>query len=181
MYYVIFVGSGNEAKTEQLIRRTASEGLCTECFHPVRHMKRKLRGEWKHLYTKLLPGYVFVESSDIKALHKSLIMTPGFKKILRTEDDEGGYDFYALTKSEVNWLMAICGKMNESEKIKPVIELSQVGFDENDKAVILDGPLKGREAMVKKINLHRRTADLEVGFMGRTVILSVGIELVKKL
>ena len=108
MYYVIFVGSGNEAKTEQLIRRTAAEGLCTECFHPVRHMKRKLRGEWKHLYTKLLPGYVFVESSDIKDLHKSLIMTPGFKKILRTEDDEGGYDFYALTKSEVNWLMAIC-------------------------------------------------------------------------
>ena len=180
MYYVIFVGAGNEAKTEQLIRRAVAEELCSEYFHPVRHMKKKIRGEWRHVYEKILPGYVFVESGDIAALHKALIRTPGFKKILRTEAEDGSFDFYALTQSEVNWLMSVCGRLGETEKILPVIELTQVGFDENDKVRVLSGPLKGREAMVKKIDLHRRTAEIEVDFMGRPVVLRVGIEIIKK-
>ncbi len=229
MYYVIFVGSGNETKIEQIIRRVTADGLCRECFHPVRHLKKKIQGAWTNVYSKLIPGYVFVESGDIFALHQAIIRTPGYKKILRSVNEDGSFDFCALSPDEVHWLHAISGlPQEEAADTAPashtsasgsaavvdaasavgqaagayadtapdashahpapttpastpvIIELSQVGFDENDKVVILSGPLKGREALVKKINLHRRTADIEVPFMDRRLTLSLGIEIIAK-
>ncbi len=178
MYYVIFVGAGNESATEQLIRRVAAESICSECFHPVKHLKKKIRGEWRHVYIRLIPGYVFVQSGDIAALHQAIIRTPGFKKILRSVNEDGSFDFSALSLAEEKWLMNICGR-RPSEKLQPVIELTQVGFDENNK-VVLSGPLKGREALVKKIDLHHRTVDIEVDFMHRKTVLKLGIEIVEK-
>ena len=37
--------------------------------------------------------------------------------------------------------------------------------------------MKDMEGMVKKINLHKRTAEVEVEFMGRKTAVYLGIEL----
>ena len=62
----------------------------------------------------------------------------------------------------------------------PVVELSEVGFDENDEVVILSGPLMNLKGQVKKIDLHRRIAKVEVSFMGAQTILHLGIDLVER-
>lgn len=190
MYYVIFVGAGREKIIETLIRRTAPKELYGACFHPVRHMKKKIKGEWTHIYETLIPGYVFIESADIDALHRAIVKAPRFKTILRSYNEDGSFYFSPLQPSEENWLRAISGLplkgskgargSSDSSSDAPVIELSQVGFGENDEVTILSGPLKGREALVKKLDLHRRTASIEVDFMGRRLTLSLGIELVGK-
>lgn len=49
-----------------------------------------------------------------------------------------------------------------------------------DKVTITDGPLAGKEAMICKINRHKRTATLNVEMFGDKVGVTVGLEVVEK-
>lgn len=51
---------------------------------------------------------------------------------------------------------------------------------ENDEVVILSGPLENMKGMIKKINLHKRVAEVEVNFMNRKTVIYLGIELVAR-
>ena len=59
----------------------------------------------------------------------------------------------------------------------PEIGLSQV-LMEQDMVTILSGPLKSVEGKIKKINLHKRMAEVEVEFMGRKTVIYLGVEMV---
>ena len=54
------------------------------------------------------------------------------------------------------------------------------GLIEGDKVTITDGPLAGKEAMICKINRHKRTATLNVEMFGDKVGVTVGLEVVEK-
>lgn len=60
------------------------------------------------------------------------------------------------------------------------VELSQVAVSEDDVVTILSGPLKNMEGYIRKIDLHRRIAKVEVDFMNRKTVIHLGIEMVKK-
>ena len=45
---------------------------------------------------------------------------------------------------------------------------------------ILSGPLKDMEGYIKKIDLHRRIAKVEVDFMNQKTLLHLGIEMIEK-
>ena len=55
------------------------------------------------------------------------------------------------------------------------------GYIENDKIIINDGPMKNYEGIIKKIDRHKRKAVIEVEFFGRTMEVSVGVEIVSKI
>ena len=46
--------------------------------------------------------------------------------------------------------------------------------------VVLSGPLKGNEGLIRKIDRHKRKAWLEIEMFGRTVEMQVGLEVVGK-
>jgi transcriptional antiterminator NusG len=50
-----------------------------------------------------------------------------------------------------------------------------------DKIHITDGPLKGRESIVRKVNRHKRLAWIEIKFMGEARLVSVALEIVDKI
>ena len=54
------------------------------------------------------------------------------------------------------------------------------GLIEGDRIIITDGPLEGKEAMICKINRHKRTAVLDVEMFGSNVGVTVGLEIVEK-
>ena len=60
------------------------------------------------------------------------------------------------------------------------VPVSQISVSENDAVTILSGPLKNVEGQIKKINLHRRIAEVEVDFMNRKTVIHLGIEMVKR-
>ena len=68
----------------------------------------------------------------------------------------------------------------ESSDQKMEVQLSQVSVSENDEITILSGPLKNMEGCIKKIDLHRRIAKVEVDFMNRKTVIHLGIEMVEK-
>lgn len=170
LYYVVQVAPGGEARTEALIHAKVEESLYGRCFHPLRHVRKKFRGEWRDLHEKLIPGYVFLTSGCIEELYMGLRKVPAFTRLL----GKGGRDlFIPLSAKEAAWLEKITAGGTEAG-------LSQVAVSEGDQVTILSGPLKSLEGRIKKVHLHRRVAEVEVDFMGRKTVIHLGIELVGK-
>ncbi|MCI8797992.1 MAG: antiterminator LoaP [Dorea sp.] len=172
MYYVIQVASGMEDKVEEQIEVMIEKGIYQQCFHPIRHMKKKIRGEWKELREKLLPGYVFIVSDDIEEFYLRLRYVPAFTKLLGKD----GGQFFPLPEHEVEWLKKITGSADSHMEA----EISRVSVSEDDVVTILSGPLKDMEGYIKKIDLHRRIAKVEVDFMNQKTVIHLGIEMIEK-
>ena len=182
MYYVFFVGTGNESRVESFIRTFVPEELYTDCFHPVRHLRKKICGELRDRYERLTPGYVFVESDRIEDFCTEAAKIPLFLKILGKDDEGEGIYFQALTERETDWIRRLMeqgseGLEKKARDLEHTVELSQVGFDENDQVIVLSGPLKDLQGQIKKINLHKRIAEVEMEFLGRKTVFHLGIEL----
>ena len=172
LYYVIQVATGTENKVEEQVKTIVENGLYDFCFHPMRRVKKKYRGEGKEIHDKLLPGYVFITSNCIQELYQELRCVPAFTKILGKDVEQ----FIPLPKHEVEWLEQIMGSSNQNMEV----QLSQVSVSEDDVITILSGPLKNVEGCIKKIDLHRRIAKVEVDFMNRKTMIYLGIDIIKK-
>ena len=55
------------------------------------------------------------------------------------------------------------------------------GYIEGTQVFVTDGPLKGQEGRIKKINRHKRIAIIETPFMGKTTTIHVPLEIVSKI
>lgn len=172
LYYVMQVATGTEDKVEEQVRMVVRNELYDSCFHPMRRVKKKYRGEWKEVQDKLLPGYVFITSDCVQELYRELKCVPAFTKILGKDTER----FIPLPEHEVKWLEQI---MNSSDQNREV-QLSQVSVSEDDVITILSGPLKNIEGCIRKIDLHRRIAKVEVDFMNRKTVIHLGIDMVGK-
>ena len=58
-----------------------------------------------------------------------------------------------------------------------VIGISRVAVDEGGTVRYLSGPLKNVGDRVRKVNLHKRIAEIEASLMGEKQILYLGIEM----
>ena len=163
---------GMEDKVKEQIEVMVEKELYDDCFYPIRHVKKKIRGEWKKLREKLLPGYVFITSDCVQELYRELRHIPVFTKLLGKEEEQ----IISLTECEVEWLERIKGASDQSMEVA----LSQVSVSEEDVITILSGPLKNIEGCIKKIDLHRRIAKVEVDFMNQKTVIHLGIEMVGK-
>ena len=175
VYYVIQVAPGKETDAERYIMERVAEELYSSCFHPVRHVRKKFRGVWKDKHEKLMPGYVFIRSENAEELYLALKHIPIMTKIL------GWHPEYitALTEREAEWLEKLVSAGKEG-RITGEVPLSRIEVRENDEVKVLSGPLADMMGMVKRINLHRRIAEVEVEFMGRKTIIHLGIDLMGK-
>lgn len=172
LYYVLQVAAEREDRVEEQVRVVVENGLYDSCFHPMRRMKKKFGGEWKEIHEKLLPGYVFITSDCIQELYRELQNVPAFTRMLGKDREQ----FIPLPEHEVRWLE----RMIESPGQNMEVQLSRVSVSEDDVVTILSGPLKDMEGCVKKIDLHRRIAKVEVDFMNRKTVVHLGIEMVGK-
>ena len=166
--YAIQVASGQEAKVEELIRPFVDEALVGEIFVPRFESMRRWKGEWHKRTERLTPGYLYVETSDAEKLALQLRRVPTFTKVLGNNEV-----FIPLNDEEVAWLNAFTGGDRR------VIEMSE-GIVEGNKVIVLRGPLRGHEAEIKRIDRHRRMAELEVSMLGRMKTIRLGLEIISK-
>lgn len=93
---------------------------------------------------------------------------PAFTKLLGNNEV-----FIPLNGDEVAWLNAFAGDERR------VVEMSE-GIMEGSKVIVLRGPLMGHEAEIKRIDRHRRTAELEIRMLGRVKTIRLGLEIISK-
>ncbi len=171
-WYVFFVKTGKEYKVVQYLKDRLDQNVFMP-FVPLEERLFKTAGKVKRELKPLFPGYVFIET-DLPSkefikrtsilIHTSLDIIC----LLRYSNTE-----VAMRESERQMLLSIC---NDERCIE-----SSIGIIKGDRIYITDGPLKGKESIVCKINRHTRRAIIKLGFLGEERLVNVSLEIVKKI
>lgn len=168
MWYAIWVTTGYEEKVADMCRKLIPKECYEDCFIPKVERKKKYLGSWHSHQVVMFPGYIFIITENIEKVYFALKHVPEFAKILGD-----GKDPIALYQREVQLLQSMKNKDH-------IIEMS-LGYMENDRIVITQGPLRNYTGCIKKIDRHKCIAIIEAEMFGRTMELKVGLEVVSKL
>lgn len=167
-WYVIQVRSKAEEKIKKTCEMMISEDVLKEAFIPKNKRLKKMNGHWIEVEEILFSGYVFLVSDHPNELYLELKKVPDLTKMLGHIENE----IYPLYDEEVEFLKSFSDEDH-------VVEVS-TGFIENEVVRITQGPLKGKEGIITKIDRHKRMAIIEVELFGKTTQAKVGIEIVSK-
>lgn len=167
MWYVIQTGSGQEEKIKLECERLISEKTLQRCVLPMYEEKIKYKGEWHLRKKKLFPGYLFMISDELEILSDNLKKINGITKLLKA-----GETVVPLKEEEIVLIKKLIGDDD-------VMKMSE-GLIENDKVIILSGPLKGMESSIKKLDRHKRKAWISIEMFNREQLVEVGAEILRK-
>ena len=171
MYYVVQVKTGKEQKAIEDILHYKSDDADFDVFSPYRKVLKKFHGEYKEVIERCFPGYVFVETSDVKKLFFDLYWVPGFTKILGREGLT--YNFVPLNEGESRMIDILYSRNSNR-----VTEISDIEVSEGEIVNVLDGPLMGLETKIKKVNLHKRMVTVEFMLCGQLVTAQLSINII---
>lgn len=166
--FVVQVIGGQEDRAAALIAKLA-QGAVEDCFVPKREVMHRKSGQWHHTLEKLFPGYVFVQTSAPGQVREALGRVPAFTRMLTSAGDT----CLPLTADEVAWINAV------TDVDTHVMEISE-GVIEGDRVIVTRGPLKGHEALIARIDRHKRLAWMDMNMFGRHRTIRVGLEIVSK-
>ena len=102
----------------------------------------------------MFPGYIFIDTDTPEQVYEALKNVPAFTSLLGRDKDS----FVPIERSKEELFREM---VNDNYEIA-----MSCGLIEGDKVTITDGPLAGKEAMICKINRHKRTATLNVEMFG---------------
>ena len=174
MYYVVHVKTGKEEEAINNIKKQLKYNDDFDVFSPFRKSLRKYKGSIVEVIERCFPGYIFVETNDVKKLFEALYWTPGYTKLLGREGLT--YNFLPLSEEEARVIDILYSKNSNR-----ITEISDIVVHEGQIVRVVDGPLMGLLASIKKVNLHKRTITIETTVANRTVELNIGINIVTDL
>ncbi len=171
-WYVLFVQTGREHKVEIFLKEWFDAEILVP-FVPLQEILFKKAGTVKKQLKPLFPGYVFIESEltsqEFLKKTSTLIYTSHFiVSLLKYSDTE-----ISMRDAERQILLGLC---NNSHCIE-----SSSGIINGDRIQIIDGPLKGYESIIKRVNRHKRQALIEIELIGDRRQISVPLEVVQKI
>lgn len=166
-WYAVQVVTGKEQKTVELCRKIVDKSILNDCFIPKCERMKRYQGEWHKEEYVMFPGYVFLITGRVQELYYELKAVPEFTKILGADKE-----MISIETKEADLLRRM-------ENQDHLVEMSQ-GYIVGDQVVITSGPLKDIDGKIRKIDRHKRVAELEVAMFGRIVRVKVGIEIVEK-
>ncbi len=136
---------------------------------------RRYDGSWHTERQPLFPDYVFLESADAKQFVREMKQYQDVFQILG--DDDGPIP---VAPEEERFLRNLCGPDHHSKMSR--------GYILNGETHVTEGPLRGKESLIRRIDRHKRLARLEMPermlqiFLekGRIREMNVGLEIVAK-
>ncbi|MCI8726589.1 MAG: hypothetical protein HFG66_10795 [Hungatella sp.] len=165
MWCVVHVKDGGEGQAEDFVAGLLPEELNARCFHLIRSRRKKYEGQWRTVQEELFPGYVFIDTDQPERVYKELKRTSK-PKLLFSDD---GY-VSTLEEHETELMEKLSDRRGR-------IGISRVRIGTDGKISYLSGPLLGMGNKVRRVNLHKRIAEIEAEIMGRKRILYLGIEI----
>lgn len=172
-WYILFTRTGQEENIKTHLAKLLDADLSMP-FIPILETLFKTKGLVKKEYQPLFPGYVFIESvlpsmDFLNCINKIIHSFEDIFKILKYGDSNE----IALQEHEKNMLLRLS---NDNHCIE-----SSSGFIVGNKVYINDGPLKGFESIIKKIDRHKRQAIIELEFMGELRCITLALEILSKI
>ena len=152
-YYCIMVKTGSEEK----FRNAATEKLALKGDKSKLYFfKKKMRArKGPDFEEPLFPGYIFMETEKLERSSVEVLKTVnGFYHFL--------FDNAAPQKLQGNDLeyFSVFRKSGE------MLGISKAKFDENQRIVIVEGPLKGFEGKIIRVNRRCKRVTVEIDMFG---------------
>ena len=171
-WFIFYVKTGSEQTACNLLNKFFSKEDCVAFIPQVKIIIKSSKIISNYL-RPMFPGYVFMDSSLNERLFASLAIkyvrySECLYKLLGSDD----INCMKLSDDEKKFLSGFLNEEYVTEESK--------GFIVGDKVFISSGPLQGRESVIKKINRHKRRAEIELAFFGNIRRISVALEVVSK-
>ncbi|MBR5115473.1 MAG: hypothetical protein IK096_00270 [Lachnospiraceae bacterium] len=167
-----------EKKTVREIEVIVPHEYYSCCFHLTRVRTKKYHGYWHDVNERLLPGYVFIDCTDVEKVYEYLRKVPTLTKMLGFKgwyDGEQGMEgFLPLKPEEDNLIRHLA--LGNGAAAPGLVEKSGVELEPGKKIRVISGPLLGMESQITKIDRHRREVTIGIPLLGRVVEMKLGIE-----
>ncbi|NBH72676.1 hypothetical protein D3Z51_11720 [Clostridiaceae bacterium] len=151
IWYLLKCPKGNEAEYVQKYQELTDSKNLQEVVCFEYHRMMRYGGSWHLERRTLLPGCIFlVGTADIKLKERAVPLIP----------------------CESPYLKELCQEDNLIAMSKGIIKAG--------KTIVTNGPLKGRERLIKRIDRHKRTAEIEIFLSGQKEQVTVGLEIYEK-
>lgn len=120
-------------------------------FSVTRELPRRVNGAWTVVEQPLFPGYVFVAARDVDALDDCFASHDGEQPV------RSGIAFKRLSHKESDLLLSLmgegsCVRMSRGDIVDGCLRVSE-------------GPLRGHEDLIAKVDRHKRLAYLYPGVL----------------
>lgn len=170
-WFVFYVQTGKEQTAcdflNKVLNRDESIAFVPQVELIFKNSKL-LRKELKPMF----PGYVFTDSElDERTFVTQAYRFTRFSKCI-FKLLGNNIDYMKLSEDEKNFLLGFYDDGYIAEESKGLIT--------GDKIFITSGPLKGRESIIKKINRHKRRAEIEMVCLGGKRQINVSLEILSK-
>lgn len=170
-WYVFYVQTGSEQIACNFLNKIFNKEESVAFIPQVEMIFKSSKLIRKEL-RPMFPGYVFTDSvlSERAFITQAYRFTRFSKCIFKLLSN--GMDYVKLTDDEKNFLLSFCDDDFIAEESK--------GFIIGDRIFVTSGPLKGKESIIKKIDRHKRRAEIEMDFLGENRRVNVSLEIISK-
>lgn len=167
-YYTIHVLTSSEDDFARRLLPVLGPG---RLIVPKKMMPIRKRGKTAQQLSPVFPGYIFIEAENILGeldAYWTIRRTPGFVRFLRDSSSPT-----PLSPRDVSLLRHFIS-------FGEYADTSKVTFDENDRIVVLEGPLKGLEGHIAKVNRRKGRAKVLLDMYGEQFPIDLGFEIVER-
>lgn len=167
MWCMLKCHPGKAEEILQSCRRQISDQILRDIFVFTYDRMKRYEGSWHVEKMQLFPDCIFVETADPSTLVGQL---ESYREFLHISEDRK--ILWPLSPEEETFLRELGGSEHH-------LGMSQ-GYIHNGITHIIHGPLVGMERRIRKIDRHKRTANVAMPAGGLGPFLLAGLEITSK-
>jgi len=171
-YYAIQVKTRAENKFIKLFKSLHPE-ITFPVYFPQRRLDIRKNGKIKPSLSAIFPGYIFVEADgdeEISACRWDFRRTEGFYRFL-----ESNQNITPLKDRDLELVLHFI------KNAGPVAGRSRVYFNENSRIVVVEGPLKGLEGRIIKVDRRKGRARITLDLYNDSFAIDLAFEVIGSL
>lgn len=166
-YYAIQVKTKAEDQFIQLLNKIfLSKQLDETLYFPKRKLQITKKGIKTQQIQPIFSSYVFLETKDFSdELYWMLRTSPGF------------YRFLPNNNQPTQLLGRDLATLKHFISFGSIADTSKVSFDEQDRIIVSEGPLKGLEGKIVKVDKRKGRAKVKLDLYEESFLVDLAFEL----
>ena len=170
-YYIIQVATGREQAFIDALQKKAPELAQAHNFiYLTRELYIRRQGKTLRELQPVFPSYIIMQTTGTVDGQTVLALKtlPDFYHFLKSNTE-----ITALSGNDLSIIQHFLG-------LGPRIGPSLVRFDQDDRIVVIEGPLKGIEGSIIKVDRRKQRAKIQVAFAGGVHTMDLSFEDIEK-
>jgi len=171
-YYAIQVRTRSENKFIKLFK-SKNPHITLPVYFPQRQLDIRKQGKLQSSLSSVFPGYIFIEAEsdrEILACQWEFRRTEGFFRFLKSNQE--------ITPLTDNDLALVLHFIKNNG---PIVGRSKVYFNENSKIIVIEGPLKGLEGRIIKVDKRKGRAKINLDLYNDSFTIDLAFEVIGSL